>query len=573
MQPNDAILDAQVRHAIGLQRLSNSEVRKVLALLKRIDSRIIERLTREDLTDLGRARQAKLLRDVRSIIDAVYEDATGKLQLSLNDLAEYEQGYQRDLFADVLGVEVALQRISEDQLIAAVNDKPFQGKLLKDWFVELPEAQFRRLRDTIRMGVVEGRSIAEIVRDIRGTRANGYKDGVLEIGRRHAETTVRTAVNHTANAAAERFYKRNERLIRGVQWLSTLDTRTSPICRARDNMVYEVDKGPRPPAHPNCRSSTTPILKAFPDPDSPSYGEWLGRQNKDVQADVLGKAKAELFRAGGLPMDKFVNRAGKELTLEQLKRAEGGRGTKPKYVQAETPKSKRAANESIVSARIARQSNLDGAPMAVRSAVVAAQEMQARFGTPEIDSFGDLSKALKGARLPSGLGGAVISAKYKSGKNFVGMHFPKDFGKRSEALGEIDKNTRAAKITARNAKLAKISRPDPDLVKRIGDMGDKGYSHGVAYSLRGTAQSDAIVRHEFGHLVHDFVAKEQIDKFLDEVRPTETGWDLLLSQYAGTLPIEYVAEAFTAYTSLDRGQRFRIHPKLLSIFEGLDKFR
>lgn len=324
MQPNDAIQDAQILHAIGLQRLSNAEVRKVLAILRRIDARIIERLTRESLSEIGLARQAKLLRDIRAIVDAVYEDATGQLRLALDDLARYEQGYQADLFDRLQGVDVTLVRVSEDQLLAAVNSRPFQGRILREWFADLAPATFKRLRDVIRMGVVEGRSIAEMVRDIRGTRANGYKDGVLEISRRHAETTVRTAVNHTANAAAERFYQRNERLIRGVQWLSTLDTRTSAVCRARDNMVYKVGKGPRPPAHPNCRSTTTPILKSFPDPESVSYGEWLRRQSNDVQADVLGVAKAKLFRAGGLPMDKFVNRAGGEYTLDQLRERESG---------------------------------------------------------------------------------------------------------------------------------------------------------------------------------------------------------------------------------------------------------
>lgn len=322
MQPNDEILDAQVRHAIGLQRLSNAEVRKVLALLKRIDSRIIERLSQETLSELGRARQAKLLKDVRAIIDAVYEDATGQLRLSLDNLARYEQGYQFNLFKDIMGVEISLQRVSEDQLIAAVNSRPFQGRLMAEWFKDLPEATFKRLRDAIRMGIVEGRSIAEMIRDIRGTRAQGYKDGILTITRRHAETTVRTAVNHTANAASERFYARNERLISGVQWLSTLDTRTSPICRARDDLVYKVNEGPRPPAHPNCRSSTTPILKAFPAPKGANYGDWLKRQTKATQVDVLGKSKAELFRQGGLPMDKFINRAGKEMTLEQLEQQE-----------------------------------------------------------------------------------------------------------------------------------------------------------------------------------------------------------------------------------------------------------
>lgn len=324
MNPNDTIQDAQIRHAVGLQRLSNAEVRKVIALLNKIDRRIVERLLLDDLTEMGKARQNKLLKDIRAIIDAVYGEVSSDMRASLDALAKYEQDYQYKLFKSVVGVDVQLQRVSIDQLLAAVNSRPFQGRFLAGWFDDLPEAAFRRLRDAIRMGVVEGRSIAEIVRDIRGTRAQGYKDGITAISRRHAETTVRTAVNHTANAAAEGFYNRNKRLIKAVQWLSVLDMRTSSICRARDGEVYEVNKGPRPPAHPNCRSTTTPILKAHPKPRATSYTEWLKRQSNTVQNDVLGVSKARLFRAGNLTMDRFVNKAGKEYTLEQLEERESG---------------------------------------------------------------------------------------------------------------------------------------------------------------------------------------------------------------------------------------------------------
>jgi hypothetical protein len=102
-----------------------------------------------------------------------------------------------------------------------------------------------------------------------------------------------------------------------------------------------VDKGPRPPAHFNCRSSTTPILKSWRElgfdadelppgtrasmngqvPADQDYDTWLRKQPKDVQDDVLGKTKGDLFRAG-LKMDRFVDRKGAELTLDQLRRRE-----------------------------------------------------------------------------------------------------------------------------------------------------------------------------------------------------------------------------------------------------------
>lgn len=54
-------------------------------------------------------------------------------------------------------------------------------------------------------------------------------------------------------------------------------------------------------------------------PGKTTYGEWLAKQNKAFQNDVLGTKKAELFRAG-TPLDKFVDRRGGELSLEQIKK-------------------------------------------------------------------------------------------------------------------------------------------------------------------------------------------------------------------------------------------------------------
>ncbi len=337
MPVNDEIANALTRHQIGLHRLSNATVRKILAALKQSDARVLERILRDDLTGLSKQRQSKLLRELRRIIDSVYADATGQLHIDIGALASYEVDFQIDMFNRVVPINFEMVRPADDQIVAAVTSRPFQGRLLKDWYKELSEAAFRRLRGAIRMGIIEGQTNDEIVRVIRGTRSTR---GVAEVSRKSAETTVRTAINHTANAARSRLYERNKSLIKGVQWLSTLDGRTSPICRARDGLVYEVDKGPRPPAHMNCRSSTAPVLKSWRQmglqglPDSTrssmngqvaadlTYSDWLRKQPVEFQNDVMGTKKATLFRKGKLSLDRFVDRRGNELTLDELRRHE-----------------------------------------------------------------------------------------------------------------------------------------------------------------------------------------------------------------------------------------------------------
>jgi SPP1 gp7 family putative phage head morphogenesis protein len=53
-------------------------------------------------------------------------------------------------------------------------------------------------------------------------------------------------------------------------------------------------------------------------PASTTYSEWISKQPKAFQDEVLGKTKAELFRSGGMKLDQFVDTSGKTLTLKQL---------------------------------------------------------------------------------------------------------------------------------------------------------------------------------------------------------------------------------------------------------------
>jgi hypothetical protein len=320
------IQDGNIRHMIFLQRYSTQTVRKVIALLSRVDSQLVERLSREDISAISRARLDRLLESVREINHAAQLQIRGELRTELRELAKLEGSFQARLISGSIPIAFDVTTPAAQLLISAVNSRPFQGRLLKDWFRDLEANSFKRLRDTIRMGVVEGATTEELIRRIRGTRANGFKDGILDISRRGAEATVRTAVNHTATVASERLYEENADLIKGVKWVATLDGRTSHICRG----------------HINCRSTTTPVLKSWKElginlkespegtrasmngqvPAGLNYNDWLKTQPKDFQDDVLGVKKGQLFRKGGLTMDKFVDRNGAEFTLDELRRRE-----------------------------------------------------------------------------------------------------------------------------------------------------------------------------------------------------------------------------------------------------------
>ena len=55
-------------------------------------------------------------------------------------------------------------------------------------------------------------------------------------------------------------------------------------------------------------------------PAKVNYQEWLGRQSYQFQNDVLGVNRARLFRDGKVPLDRFVDKSGRQYTLAELAR-------------------------------------------------------------------------------------------------------------------------------------------------------------------------------------------------------------------------------------------------------------
>lgn len=260
MAVNDDIMDAQVSHAVGLTRLATGILRKILRLLNRTDADLEDQI-RQRLagvepgsieTEFTTERLRLLLEGIRRTNAGVYDQIQVVLLQEALGLAEYEAEHQASIITEHVPVRLDVALPTTEQLHAIVQKRPFQGRLLREWGKSLEDGRTQKVHDAIRIGMVEGETVDQIVRRVRGTKAMGYADGVLQISRRDAESVVRTAVTHIANGASEALYERNSDIIKGVRWVSVLDSRTTAVCRARDGKVYEPGKGPRPPAHWNC---------------------------------------------------------------------------------------------------------------------------------------------------------------------------------------------------------------------------------------------------------------------------------------------------------------------------------
>lgn len=125
-----------------------------------------------------------------------------------------------------------------------VAKRPFNGATLKGWY----ERQETRVRDEIRREVQEGivnrESVETVVRRVRSPGSTFHRST-----RHQAETIVRTAMQHTSQRVQQETFRQAVEVQR-EQWLATLDVRTCQVCGSLDRQIYDLDKGPSPPAHP-----------------------------------------------------------------------------------------------------------------------------------------------------------------------------------------------------------------------------------------------------------------------------------------------------------------------------------
>lgn len=322
---NETLLDRIVLQQVRLLRLSTGLTRRVLAALRVLDRQLASLAEAFYTGNAGTLAATRL----RGAVAQAYGQAEEAISRELHELGLFEADFTYRVLYSGLPTElqVSLSRPGASQIVAAVA-QPIQGRTLREWFGGLVESTYVRLRDSVRLGVVEGLTTGKIVSRARQA---------LEVDRRGAEAVVRTLTNGVAIAARQTTMQANAELFSGVQWVSTLDARTTPICQQRDGEVYPLDKGPRPPAHVNCRSTVVPVVKGADELGLPPatrasmdgqvaedvvYGDWLRRQSPAVQDEVLGKTRARLFREGKLALDKFIDSSGTYYTLEELRKRE-----------------------------------------------------------------------------------------------------------------------------------------------------------------------------------------------------------------------------------------------------------
>lgn len=343
----EQLVEQTTRHQVYLERLKSHEANQWADFLKEMDKKIRLELSGEDLTTLSRSRLKKLLVNVNALLDDIltrYRDVLGQRLL---DIGEYEAGFEARSLAAVSVPDFEWVVPSIEQISAAISAKPLSvrgadgGKLLDPFIKDWTNTEKKRVSNAIRQGFFEGKTTGQMLQEIRGTRANKFRDGILAVADRNIKIMVRTAVQHVASVSRMETLAANDDLIEKYEWRSTLDSRTTQQCRSLDKQTFAVGKGPLPPIHPGCRSTYVPVLSeefdflnegatrsslnGYVDADL-TYYEWLKQQPIEFQNDAIGPTRAKLLRDGGLTPQEFsrlnLGRNFAPINLEEMRKKE-----------------------------------------------------------------------------------------------------------------------------------------------------------------------------------------------------------------------------------------------------------
>ena len=348
---NGQLVNRAVRHAIALNRYGSTLTRTVVGflngevfpdLIERLRSRLEKiRMRGFDSGVETTSRYARLIEDMAAIVDNGTAESNRIVAQAARAVAKVEATWQHAAVVEAVPRVVAVRLGSGPDLrmVQAVVNRPIRGAVLSDWWDGIGQRLQQGVRTQVGIGLAQGEPVDAIVRRISGTRANNYSDGVLQVTRRQGEAIARTMVNHASTQAREETFKGMADVVKGVEWVSTLDTRTSDICKGLDGQVFDVGEGPRPPAHWNCRSTVVPVTKSLREilgseaaDEEPStrasmdgqvaetltYQDWLAQQPAETQNEALGIGRARLFRAGQIDVADLTKPNGRTRTLEEL---------------------------------------------------------------------------------------------------------------------------------------------------------------------------------------------------------------------------------------------------------------
>tara|TARA_R110000772_G_scaffold45987_5_gene105113 strand:+ start:2385 stop:7541 length:5157 start_codon:yes stop_codon:yes gene_type:complete len=372
MSANEYLEDWSNTNAINILRVEAGIRKKVIKELETLEQDLVKRIAVASPSKKGNLQM--LLKDTSQTINESYKTITKNTEKDLDKLARTQIKGTKAALNGAIGVPLLRKSPTETQVNAVMRRSAIEGHSSGKWWQEQDKALRFKFEGQMRQGYLAGEDVGDLAKRIRGTKANNYKDGIMNVSKAQAETLARSSVQTVSNEARIEAILENDDIVGEIRWLATLDSRTTKTCMALDGKRWSLpefepvdhDKQfPGPTAHWGCRSTQVPVLPSLSEltgkkikslgdkefqaavddrlkemgmseeqrkgavvrsrasmdgqiPKDKTYGEWLKTKPNEFQNKVLGINRANAFRSGQLQISDLTNQDNRPLTLEQL---------------------------------------------------------------------------------------------------------------------------------------------------------------------------------------------------------------------------------------------------------------
>jgi len=318
-----------IKNAILLERLKKTEAKKIIRLLDKLKSELIKKLETE-LTDFQTKRLNQLLSDIEATIDAYYGKINDDMTNTLYDVAKAQEQAAINIINNRFTANIASTSLSATKLNTIVN-KPILSKLQSTTLKKLSKNLTKSIKTEVKAGIIRGDTTKEIIKNV---------DNEFDLPKRHLASHVKTAIHNVSSRTFEDVYAQNADIVKYIQQVSVLDTRTSNICMAYSNKMWTNTTDHKPvkhslpynngvPRHYNCRSQMIPrfdtkAIKAkrasFKGPiQVDSFEEFFKKMTEQERIKLVGPTINNLIKEKKITdFKQLVDSKGEPLSIKEL---------------------------------------------------------------------------------------------------------------------------------------------------------------------------------------------------------------------------------------------------------------
>lgn len=323
MALNDDIFDDMVRHQFDLERVKIDIRNKIFTLLDDVEDEMTSKIISSNLggkpfTEIQQRRFNNLRDQINYFQKLKYIDIDKLHNEQLKILAKSQSQQVLNAINNPIGIDIATITLSSHDLANIASDTLIDGAPSSEWWKTQDQNLQKRFANNIRIGLVQAETNDQLVQRIRGTKKNNFKDGIMKASKSEAEALVRTSVQSISQETNLQTYEKNQDVIKEVQQISTLDSKTTQTCIAYDNKRWKFPKkgssssdyipvghslpfissggsSSGTPRHWKCRSFIIPVTKSFEELPTKSGGKpkKLTTTQKKAAQEMLKKVAKE----------------------------------------------------------------------------------------------------------------------------------------------------------------------------------------------------------------------------------------------------------------------------------------